>query len=257
MNARAAAHDDELDPPHHGHGHVSPEHRRRWLIWTMVVLVVGVALVVGGPWVYARLIMREAPDPLALSTATAAATPSPTPTIASGPLDVDGTWTIADGSEAGYRLGETLSGQQVTVVGRSPEVTGTVTVADGTLTAADVVVDTASIATDESARDVYFRRALNTTDFPEATFSLSEPVDVSAVATATSPVEVSATGSLTFHGVSQPVTMTLTVQRTPEGLEVAGSVPVTLADYGLQAPDLGFVTVEPDGTVEMLLALTR
>ncbi len=232
-----------------------PEHRRRWLVTTLVAVVVAVALIVGGPWLYARVLAPEARAPLTLTTPTA--TPSADPDAPPAPVDVDGTWQVGAGSAAGYRLGEVLSGEQVTVVGRTEQVTGSVTVQGGQLAQASVTVDTASIATDESARDAYFRRALDTTTFPEATFELTGPVDVSAVGTATTPVAVSAPGTLTFHGVSQPVTAELQVQRTAEGIEVAGQVPVELEAFGLDAPDLGFVTVEPTGAVELLLVLVR
>ena len=119
------------------------------------------------------------------------------------------------------------------------------------------MVDTASIGTDESARDAFFRRALDTTTYPQAVFTLTEPADVSAVGTTTEPVAVRATGTLAFHGVRHQVTVELQVRRTLDGVEVAGQVPVTLSDFGLEAPDLGFVTVEPTGSVELLLVLTR
>ncbi len=235
-------------------GEVPPERRRRWLVWTVLSVLVAVAVVVGGPWLYARIVHGEETEPLALSTA------SPTVGATDGPvaeIEVDGAWQVGAGSRAGYRLGEVLSGQQVTVVGRTEEVSGTVTIADGMLTAAQVVVDPATISTDESARDAYFRRALDTTEFPEATFVLDEPVDVSAVGSADDAVEVAATGTLTFHGVSRPAVAALQVQRTDTGIEVVGTIPVLLEDFGLGAPDLGFVTVDPSGEVELLLMLTR
>jgi hypothetical protein len=36
----------------------------------------------------------------------------------------------------------------------------------------------------------------------------------------------------------------LSVVRTPDGVDVSGSVPVTFADHGIEAPDPGFVRVE-------------
>ncbi len=235
--------------------HLPPEHRRRWLVITLVTVVVAVGLIVGGPWLYARLLAPEARAPLTLSTPTAS--PSIDPDAPLPPLDVEGVWQVGAGSAAGYRLGEVLSGEAVTVVGRTDQVTGSLAITGGQLTEATVTVGTASIATDESARDAFFRRALDTTTFPEATFVLTGPVDVTAVATSTGPVAVAAPGTLTFHGVSQPVTAQLQVQRTAAGVEVAGQVPVTLEDFGLQAPDLGFVTADPTGAVEMLLVLGR
>ena len=234
-----------------------PEHRRTWLIRTMVAVVAAVGLIVGGPWFYAQFLANAPAEPLALTTPTpeaSATSQAPTPLKLS---DLEGTWLVGEGSQAGYRLGEVLSGQPVTVVGRTEVVGGTVVVQAGALMVADIVVDTATIVTDESARDAYFRRALNTTDFPQATFSLTARVDLSAVIGSTGPVTLEAPGSLTFHGATQAVTATLQVQRSATGVEVAGTIPVVLADFGLEPPDLGFVTVEPTGTVEMLLALTR
>lgn len=232
-----------------------PEHRRRWLVRTLVAVVVAVGLIVGGPWLYAKVIVPEAREPLALST------PSPSPdagaSASSEPLDIEGAWLVGEGSLAGYRLGEVLSGEQVTVAGRTDQVTGSATVTASMLTQATVVVDTASITTDESARDAYFRRALDTTTFPQATFELTAPVDVSVVATGTGTVPVDAPGNLTFHGVTRPVTASLEVQRTADGVEVVGQLPVVLEEFGLEAPDLGFVTVEPTGAVEFRLLLTR
>lgn len=243
-----------MSPPitTHAHPAVPPEHRRRWLIGTLVVVVVAVSAIVGAPWLYARVIMPDPREALTLSTPVATA-PAEVPATA----DVTGSWQVGEGSQAGYRLGEVLSGEQVTVVGRTEKVVGSVVVADGALTQAEIMVDTASITTDESARDAYFRRALDTTTYPQAVFSLAEPADVAAVGTTTEAVAVQATGTLTFHGVSQPVTVDLQVRRTLAGVEVAGQVPITLSDFGLEAPDLGFVTVEPTGSLELLLVLTR
>ncbi|HQY33323.1 MAG TPA: YceI family protein [Actinotalea sp.] len=231
-----------------------PEHRRRWLVGTVVTVVLAVAAVVGGPWVYARLVSGPGDEPLGLSSPTATATVPPGPPAS---IDVDGTWQVSTGSQGGYRIGEVLSGTAVVVVGRTDLVTGSVTVAEGSLTAARVAVDTATITTDESARDAYFRRALDTSTYPEAVFELVAPVDVSAVGTAPEPVSVLAEGTMTLRGVTLPATATLLVQRTVDGIEVVATVPITLADFELEPPDLGFVTVDPTGTVELLLVLVR
>ncbi|HWS57480.1 MAG TPA: YceI family protein [Actinotalea sp.] len=240
--------------PAEGPAPLPPEHRRRWLLGTLVTVVLAVALVVGGPWVYARIVTGAGEEPLELSTPTPSATVPPGPPVA---IDVDGAWQVGPGSLAGYRITEVLNGESVVVVGRTEDVTGSMTVTDGVLTAARVVVGTASIVTDSSARDAYFRRALDTTTYPEAVFELTVPVDVSAIGTAPEPVTVVAEGTMTLRGVTRPATATLQVQRTAQGVEVAGSVPVVLTDFGLDPPDLGFVTVEPNGAVEMLLDLVR
>ncbi len=58
---------------------------------------------------------------------------------------------------------------------------------------------------------------------------------------------ISAPGTLTIGHATVDVVASLHVQRTADGLEVAGALPVTLADLGLPTPDPGFVTVDPTG----------
>lgn len=229
------------------------QHRRRWLVLTVVAIVLVVGAVTGGPWVYARLVAPAPEQPLSLSTPTqTAATVDPT-----APVDPDGTWTVAPGSQAGYRIGEVLTGQDVEVVGRTDQVSGSVTVTDGVLVSGRIAVQVGAISTDEAARDAFMRRALDTSTYPEATFDVTSPTDLAALRAGPLPVEIQVPGSLTIAGTSVPATATLQVQGSAGGLEVAGSVPVVLADLGLDAPDLGFVTVQPSGQVELLLQLTR
>lgn len=238
-----------------------PSRRRRWLLWGAVLAVLAVVAVLGGTRLYATYLAPEGAEPLALSEPTAAPEASGAAETEAAapaePIEVDGTWTVAPGSVAGYRLDEVLSGVDTTVVGRTLDVSGTVLIEEAMLTQAEVAVVTDTIETDQSARDAYFRRAVGSEEFPTATFTLTEPVDVGEVGTATGPAAVSAPGTLTFHGVSQDVVAELQVNRTATGVEVFGTIPVVLADYGLEAPDLGFVTVEPEGQIEMLLVLAR
>ncbi len=175
-------------------------------------------------------------------------------------VDVDslsGTWSVTEGSYAGYRVNEVLQGTHVTVTGRTEEVTGTLT-ADGlTLTDAVVTVDVASISTPEPPRDVYFRDvALEVSKFPEATFTLSEPV-TAETPTLGKPQSFEADGELTLHGVTREVTAELQAVLTADGGQVSGSIPITFEDYGVQAPSLGFVEVEDEGFVEFLLNLEQ
>ncbi len=222
-----------------------------------IVVAVGVLVVLAGLGFLATRIYAsvqtgdDVPVPAVGSSAPAA-----TADVA----DLDGDWAVADGSEAGYRVDEVLSGQDVTVVGRTPRVTGTGTVADGELTSAGIEVDLASITTDESARDGQFQGILDTRTFPTATFELTGPVDIAAVADGET-MSVDAPGTMTIKGVAQEVTAGLEVRLADDGgdvvAELAATVPVTFADYGVEAPDLGFVTVEDTGFVEAELTLTR
>ncbi|MGO1316509.1 MAG: YceI family protein [Cellulomonadaceae bacterium] len=226
------------------------------LLIALVSLVVLAGAAYGGTLVYASIQNTKAPEELALSTTTPG-TDSSTAGAgdATDATDLAGEWTVADGSQAGYRVAEVLNGQDVTVVGRTDDVSGTVTVEDISLTAAEITVSMTTITTDSTNRDGKFLEILSTSEYPTATFTLTEPVDISGIADGV--VSVEASGDLTIAGVTQSVTVALEAQQTADGVEVSGSIPVTFSDFGVEAPDLGFVKVEDAGTVEMLLTLTR
>ena len=216
------------------------------------VVLLGGTAAIAGPIVYRDLIVGEAE---AAPTVTAA--PSPTAgTSTIDPAELSGTWAASDGSYAGYRVDEVLNNTDVTVVGRTEEVTGTLTVEDLTLTAADLTVDVASITTDSSSRDAYFRdNALRVSEHPEATFTLTGPVTAVATPVVGEVQTLTATGDLTIAGVTRNVSVELEAVLNDGSGQVAGSIPITFADFGVEAPNLGFVSVEPDGFVEFSLVI--
>ena len=230
-----------------------------------IALTVGIAmlcalLLLGGTWFYARsqagteaAPLSLAPSPAATAADEADGSPSGAQGTTTGAVQ-DGTYAVDTASQAGYRVDEVLSGQDVTVVGRTGDVRGEVTVEDGMLTAASIEVDMTTVETDDSGRDRQFLRILDTSEHPTATFVLSAPIDLSGLAGGTATVE--AAGTLTIKGVPREVVATLDARTTGDGAEVSGSIPVTFSDFGVAAPNLGFVTVEDAGTIEMLLDLT-
>lgn len=216
------------------------------------VVVIGAAAVIAGPVIYANTVNGQAAAAPSLSAA---------PSGSGGTLDAqqaDGTWTSTSSSYAGYRVHEVLQGNDVDVVGRTKDVEGTATVDGGSLTKATVTVQVATISTPEAARDEYFRsKALQTDRYPTATFALTEPVDVSKALDG-STQDVTLTGTMDLHGVEKPVTADAQVAVTKNGaVQVVGSVPITFADYGVEAPSLGFVTVDGKGSVEFSLDLAK
>jgi polyisoprenoid-binding protein YceI len=213
-----------------------------------VVVVLGVSAAAFGPAFYRDVVVGA---PAAAPSVSAAPADSTLDTS-----DLSGEWTIGAGSTAGYRVAEVLNGTDVTVVGTTEDVTGDLTVDGSTLSAATVKVDVASIATDAAPRDEYFRStAMEVSKYPDATFTLTQPVDA-AVPADGKVATVDATGELTMHGVTQTVTVPLQAALSGDGVQVSGSIPVTFSDYGVEAPSLGFVSVQDTGTVEFLVKAT-
>lgn len=210
----------------------------------------GIAAATLGPVIYRDLIAAPAHPAPALTAADLR--PS---TL--DPTQLPTAWNVADFSEAGYRVDEVLNGTEITVTGRTSDVTGTVTTAQNSITAAQITVDVASIRTDESARVKYFRTAaIDTALYATATFTLDAPVTAPGdTLDMTTPHQVSVTGTLTLNGTSHAITAKLTAGLDGDGARVVGTIPVTFADYGVTAPSLGFVTVDPTGSIDIDLRL--
>lgn len=224
------------------------------------VLLLGSAAAIAGPLIYRDLIAAPAAETPTLTAEDSALAPE-SRASGSDPLDaaaLSGEWTVAQGSEAGYRVDEVLNGVDVTVTGRTDQVTGTLTVDGLTLQAAELTVDVASITTDSSSRDSYFRdNALRVGQYPTATFRLTEPIAVETPPTAGETIERELTGELTLAGVTQTVTFTVQARTDGTTAEIAGQIPIVFADFGVNAPTLGFVSVEDSGYVEFQLVLGR
>jgi hypothetical protein len=142
--------------------------RRRWLRWGLTAAAVVVVLAVGVPFVYIHFIEGAAPAPLSLKIAS----PSASSGQAAADAPLTGTWTVAAGSRAGYRVNEVLAGQNNVAVGRTNSVVGHLTIRQETVTAGAFTVKMATIHSDQSQRDVQFDgRIMDVATYPTGTSS--------------------------------------------------------------------------------------
>src|SRR4051794_40706755 len=132
----------------------------------------------------------SSPSPSTTATAAAGATPATTAAGAAasaGPAptaaDPVGTWKVASGSLAGYRVREKLAGlpAESDAVGRTTDGTGTATIArSGTalaVSAARFDVNLLKLESDDGRRDSRIRsQGLESSRFPTATFVLATPI---------------------------------------------------------------------------------
>ncbi|MFC4911628.1 YceI family protein [Actinomadura gamaensis] len=226
---------------------------RHWKKWLVAAVAAAVVLAVGGPYVYINLIEDEPPSALSLDEQTRETG------TAAGVADLNGTWKVAAGSQAGYRVGENLFGQRTTAVGRTRKVTGEAVISGTRVTAGTWTVDLASVASDQSRRDERFRGdIMNTAQYPDATFKLTAPIDLGTAPPAVgAKITARATGNLTVHGTTRGVTFDVAAQRTAAGFQVTGQIPVTFSDFGVTAPNFGAIQVDKNGQVEFLLTFAK
>lgn len=225
--------------------------KKKTIVVLSIAAVAAIAAVaIAGPNIYRDVVV----GPAAAAPTVQAPTPDDAAAGTEPSDDLSGTWTVAADSFAGYRVDEVLNGTNVTVVGRTAEVSGSFDVETLTLTTAEVSVDVASIETDSANRDSYFRSsAVNVAEFPDATFRLLELVSAAAPPVGGEVQTVTVRGELTLNGETKQVDAEVQAVLAGDGGQVSGSVPITFADFGVEAPNLGFVSVEPSGSIEFLL----
>jgi polyisoprenoid-binding protein YceI len=230
--------------------------------WKWVALAVVVIVAAGGFGFWYFWLRDDAPPPAALPDRTQ---PTGAPDSTSGDAadpGADGTWTVlpGEGVFVGYRVEELFAGDtlQKTAVGRTPAVEGTVTI-DGTqVTEATFTADLTQLDSDQDRRDNYLQsNSLQTNDFPEATFTLTEPIDFGATPTVGEEVAVTANGDLTLHGVTKAVQIELDARWNGDSIDVAGELPVQFADYDIDRPSVPILTTEDNGIMELVLTFQR
>ncbi|HXG27063.1 MAG TPA: YceI family protein, partial [Candidatus Binatia bacterium] len=193
------------------------------------------------------------------------AAPLPTGTGTLGPDGPSGTWTIDTtigsfedftSSFVGYRVDETFTDQRAnTAVGRTPDVEGSLVLNGSTLTTVEVTADLTTLRSDDDRRDGQLRRqAIETEQFPTATFRLTSPVELGAVPVDGQAIETTATGELTLHGVTRTVEVPITARLSGDVVTVTGSIEIRFADYDIEQPRSFLVlSIEDHGIMEFQL----
>src|SRR5438552_4659139 len=200
------------------------------------VLVSGVVVLVAAFTItYFTLFNTDSPSKLSLHTKGSTAA------IPTG--DLTGTWTVADGSVAGYRVREKLAALPAPsdAVGRTGAITGQVTITGrgGAYSAgnATFTVDVSQLRSEQAKRDNKVRSiGLETDKYPQATFAAAGPISIPADAVNGKLSTVEAQGDLTVHGQTRKVTIPLQVQRDGAQIKIAGNYPFHWADFRMTAP---------------------
>ena len=223
---------------------VPPPRRRRWRRWVLSGMVALVVLIVLAVLAVLKL-QPSPPPPLGLPTGAAAAP--------AGPLD--GTWHVATGSVAGFRVRESVLGIGNDVTGRTSDVTGTALVTTGQVASATFRVDLSTIAVNGKERQPQFVQSLDVTAYPVATITLVRPVALPGSFSSGAEVTAKVAATLELNGRTRPVTVTLSARREGTLIDASGSLPVAFSDFGIKGPPGygAFGSLASNGTAEFRL----
>lgn len=242
--------------------------RSRRLVRAALAVTVAVLVLFGAfVWWFFR---DDAPNEVDIAEAASQVSTVQVDDTASATDGVSGTWTVdtsigefsfedSTGTFVGFRVDEELSGiGSTTAVGRTPDVSGTLTIDGTTVTDVTIEADMTAITTNEQRRNDRVQSALDTDQFPTATFVLTEPIELGDESLSGNTATVDATGELTIHGVTKTVTIPLQATLVDDTIVVVGSLEVSFADYGVSVPSAPVVvSAEDHGPIELQLFFTR
>jgi polyisoprenoid-binding protein YceI len=122
-----------------------------------------------------------------------------------------------------------------------------------------VTADLSTLQSDNSFRDGRLRgSALESDRFPEGKFVLMSPITLTAQPAVGETITVQATGELTLHGVTKPVTIDLEGRYDGETVQVVGHLPVAFSDFDIDAPTAPVVaSVDDHGELELKLFFVK
>ena len=229
----------------------------------IVIVVAVVAVLVLGAAGVVYMFGGSAPAAVSLGSSGSSASAG----TAGGSLD--GTWSVdtsigsfSDFSDTflGYRVNENLAQVgSTTAVGRTPKVSGSLTFAGTTVSAVKITADLTALQSDRSMRAGQLRQqALETGQFPTATFELTTPIQLPAAPADGQTYSVTAQGKLTLHGVTNDVSIPLQAKLSGSTVTVVGSLKIQFADYSINPPQSMMVlSVDNSGVMELQIHFTK
>jgi hypothetical protein len=220
--------------------------KRHWWRWVLAAIATIAVVIAGAVVLYVK---GEASAPVLTLPAGPVRAPA-------GPLD--GTWHVAGGSVAGFRLKQTVLGMSNYIGGQTSAVTGTIVLSGSQVVSATLRIQLTAIKVSGKVQP-QFAASLGTSQHPVATFTLSAPVALGPVFAAGGTTTITATGQLAMNGITHLATVVLSARRDGSVLQAAGAIPVSFARWDLKQPaGFGFLgSLASQGDAEFRLVLHR
>ena len=215
---------------------------KKWILVTSIGLIAACICVSAGLFAFSGSLVPPAAAPLQLSPLSPAAnTAAP-----------DGTWIAGEGSLAGFRVPESFLMQSGTIVGRTSAVTGSLSIAHNEIASGSFQVDLSKVTIGGKANASFFTM-LDTSQYPDATLTLTQPIVFSSIPANGQTISSKATASLSMHGITRTLTFTITARYNGSVLEATGTAASPASDWSIKSP----FGIQNDGMIEFLAMLHR
>lgn len=225
---------------------------RKLVISVFVVLITLASAVALGPVFYSLFMGKGVKtEPIDTSRLKAAST------------DLNGDWKVVKGdprnhSSVGFTFDEVLPAERTRTSGSTTAVTGQASIDGGVLESGSITVDMTQLGTDKKVRDQNMKSKLFITEkYPESSFNITQPADLSAVPDDGSVAKVKLTGDLQIKDAKRPVTQVFDVVRDGDLILLGGTIPVNRLDYDIQTPDMIAAKIAENGEVNIRIALAK
>ena len=221
----------------------------RLLIKILIGVVAVVVLAAGGLFAAYKIWWESDPEPRAEIEETE---------VTEGG-ELDGSYTLVPGapetpSFVGYRVTEQFVAAVVEseATGRTSDVTGTFTISGNTVSEVSVTANLLTLTSDREQRDEAIRtRGLESERFPEATFVLTEAIELPEEPELGETLDTTAVGDFTLHGVTKPVEIPVQGRWDGVNIQVVGNLHIVFADYGMEAPGSPLLaSIDDEGEME-------
>jgi len=225
--------------------------------------------VVAGAAAYAYFFSNLRSTPTALALPTPSSSPQVSASPAGSTATLAGSWSVATGSVAGYRVKEQFAGQTLPheAVARTSGVSGGATVTEvGSgyqVTGLQFTAQLSGLKSQDTVvgfnvvqRDRIVSQTLSVGQYPTASFA-ADPITLPAAVDSGQQTALNVPGRLTVHGVTQPVTVAVQVQLAGGQMQAAGSTSFDMTQFGIRKPTQPFVTPESTVTLEFQLVLAK
>jgi len=181
---------------------------------------------------------------------------------AGGSVFTPGTWVVTRGSSAGYDIQETTVLGTSTLSGRTTTVSGQArlaqTAAAITLSGSTFSADLTKLSSGDPFGDGQVASALQTARYPNAQFEQTAPVQFPSSAALQRGATVTVPGRVTLRGRVRQVSVPAQVTISGGQLLVVGSIPLRLADFGIDVSALGgLVTLGATASLNLSLVLAH